>query len=80
MTKFCGAYGYHNSERLQRCCYLGGDLPLGWKGLSLGHPILRGSKILAVRTVSSISVSNYMCIFVLLQCMFSYYAASRRSP
>ena len=40
---------------------------------------LRGSKILGVRTVSSISVSNHICIFVLVQRTFFYYAANKRS-
>jgi len=48
----------------------GADLPLGWKGLSLGPPISGSLKILGVRTISSISVSNYICIFVLIQRTF----------
>jgi len=41
----------------------GGDLPLSYKGLSLGPPVSKGPKILGVRTVSSISAS---IIFVFL--------------
>ena len=35
----------------------GADLPLGWKGLSLGSQISGGPKILEEKTISSISVS-----------------------
>jgi len=56
----------------------GMDLPVGLKGLSLG-PRFWEPKILGVRTISSISVSNYICSFVLVQHTFFYYAANKRS-
>ena len=59
-----------NKGKLKGCIHPSGDLPLGWKGLYLGHPISWGPKILWVRTISSISVSNYICIFVLVQRTF----------
>jgi len=49
------------------------------KRLEPRAPILGGSKILGVRTNSSIFVSNHICIFVLVQRTFSYYAARKRS-
>jgi len=55
----------------------GADLTLGYKGLSLGPPISGGPKILGIRTISNISVRNY--IFVLVQRTFFYYAANKRS-
>ena len=59
-----------------KCLYIcdvvqsGADLPLGWKGLCLGPPISRSRTILGVRKISSISESNYICIFVLVQHTF----------
>jgi len=55
------------------------DIPLGEKGLNLGPPILGDPKISRVRTISSIFVSNYICIFVLGQRTFFHYAATKRS-
>jgi len=48
----------------------GADLPLGWKGLSLGPPILGDLQILGVRTISSIFASSCIPIFVLVQHTF----------
>jgi len=47
----------------------GVDLPLGLKGLSPG-PRFWEPKILGVTTIFSISVSNYICSFVLVQHTF----------
>jgi len=57
----------------------GANLPLGCKGLILGPPISGDPKILRVRTIYSISVSNYIGTFDLVQRTFFYYAANKRS-
>ena len=49
------------------------------KKTSLGPPMAGAPKILRVRIISSISVSNYICIFVLVQRTFFFYAANTRS-
>jgi len=48
----------------------GADLLLGKKGLSLGPLGFGGPNILGVRTISSIFVSNYIYIFLLVQRTF----------
>ena len=60
--------------------HAGADLPLGWKGLGLGPPILEGPKLSGLRTISSIFVSNHICILELVQRMIFYCAANKRSP
>jgi len=44
---------------------------------SLGPPILRGPNILGVRTICRIFVSNYICILVLVQRSYFYYAKNK---
>jgi len=42
-------------------------------------PDFGGPKILGIRKISSISISIYICILVLLQRTCFYYAANKRS-
>ena len=49
------------------------------KRLKPRAPDFGGPQILGVKTISSISVSNYICIFVLVQRTLFYYAANKRS-
>jgi len=48
------------------------------KRLKPRAPDFGGSKIMGVRTISSNSASNYICIFVLVQRTFFYHAANKR--
>jgi len=54
-------------------------LTIRLKKLKRRAPDFRVPKILEAWTISSISVSNYLCIFVLVQWTFSYYAGNKRS-
>jgi len=47
------------------------------KRLKPRAPIFGGPKILVARKISSIFASNYICIFVLVQRTFSYYALAK---
>jgi len=52
-----------------------GQVQIRLKRLKPKAPDFGGPKILGVRTISSTFVSNYICIFVLVQRTFLYYAA-----
>jgi len=49
------------------------------KRLKTRAPDFRGPKILRVRTIVSIFVSNCICIFVLVQRTFFYHAANKKA-